>query len=378
MRVEEVSRGQRVELLLDGEHVSGLVINDLQMHIGGAVVHMGGIGGVHTDQRHRLKGYSRRVCEYSNRYMYDRGYDVSLLFGISDFYPKFGFASCLPTYKLTLTTRIAERARPPRAGGLPWAGAGKTAKVRLGRPEDFPRVRALYNQEYAQRTGSIQRTGRWKGFRMGSTWGSKTVTLVAATGGRILAYAGVDDREDALTVFEVAGDPRAYPALLRALTRQAVEKRVESMAFLLPPDDRFSMYARRFGGTLTVNYPYSGAGMLRVINLATLFDKLSPEFSARLQAAGFSGPERTFLLRTDVGSVQVTAGEAGVRVRPARAGKRVVVEMPQHRLGELLFGYRTVADVAGEPGVRIPRALTALLEVLFPLQWAHVSRADYF
>jgi len=371
MRVEEVSRGQRVELLLDGEHVSGLIINDLQMHLGGAAVHMGGIGGVHTDQRHRLKGYSRRVCEYSNRYMYDRGYDVSLLFGISDFYPKFGFVSCLPSYKLTLTTRIAERA-------LHRAGAGKAARVRLGRLEDFPRVRALYNQEYARRTGSIQRTGRWRGFRMGSTWGSKTITLVAAVGGRILAYAGVDDREDALTVFEVAGDPRAYPALLRALAREAVAKRVESMAFLLPPDDRFSMYARRFGGTLTVNYPYTGAGMLRIINLATLFDKLSPELTARLAAVGFSGRPQTFLLRTDVGALQVTAGEAGVRVRPPRAGRRVVVEMPQHRLSQLLFGYQTVADVAGEPGVRIPRALTGLLEVLFPLQWAHVSRADYF
>jgi hypothetical protein len=373
-----------VELLLGGEHVSGLTINDLQMHIGRAVVHMGGIGGVHTDQRHRLKGYSRRVCQHSNRYMFERGYDVSLLFGISDFYHKFGFVSCLPSYKLTLTTRIVERA-------LRHARVGKTPTVRLGRPEDFPRIRTLYNQEYARRTGSIRRTGRWKGFRMGSTWGSKTLTLVAAAGGRIRAYAGVDDREDALTVFEVAGDPRAYPALLRALAREAVEKRVESMALLLPPDDRFSIYSRRFGGTLTVNYPYTGAGMLRVINLVTLFEKLCPELTDRLQAVGFSGPERSFLLRTDVGSVQLTAGQTGVRVpasptrapasrraRPPRAGKRVVVEMPQHWLSQLLFGYRTVADVAREPGVRIPRALSGLLEVLFPPQWAHVSRADYF
>jgi hypothetical protein len=303
--------------------------------------------------------------------MFERGYDVSLLFGISDFYPKFGFVSCLPSYKLTLTTRIVERA-------LSQAGAGKTAKVRFGRPEDFRRVRSLYNQEYACRTGSIFRTGRWKGFRMGSTWGSKTVTLVA-TGARdrILAYAGVDDREDALTVFEVAGDPGAYPALLRALAREAVAKRVESMAFLLPPDDRFSMYARRFGGSLTVNYPYTGGGMLRVINLATLFAKLASELTARLQAVGFSGPRQSFLLRTDVGSVRVTAGPAGVRVGSRRRGKQVV-EMPQHRLSQLLFGFRTVADVAGEPGVRVPQALRGLLEVLFPLQWAHVSRADYF
>jgi len=372
MRVEEISRGQRVELLLDGEHVSGLTINDLQMHIGRAVVHMGGIGGVHTDQRHRLQGYSRRVCEYSNRYMFERGYDVSLLFGITDFYPKFGFVSCLPSYKLTLTTRTVERA-------LRQAARGRTPKVRLGRPEDFPRVRALYNQEYACRTGSIFRTSRWKGFRMGSTWGSKTTTLVATVpGGRILAYAGVDDREDALTVFEVAGDPRAYGALLRALAREAVAKRVESMAFLLPPDDRFSLFSRRFGGTVTVNYPYTGGGMLRVINLATLFDKLSPELTARLQAVGFSGPRRTFLLRTDIGSVRVTAGPAVVRVGSPRRGKQAVVEMAQHWLSPLLFGFRTVAEVASEPGVRIPQALRGLLGVLFPLQWAHVSRADYF
>ena len=225
MGVEEVSRGQRVGLSLDGEHVSGLIINDLQMRIGRAVVHMGGIGGVHTAREHRMKGYSRQVSEYANEYMLERGYDVSLLFGIQHFYHKFGFACCLPVYKLTLTTRGAE--------GVP-AGKGSPVKVRRARTAEFARSRTLYNAEYAQRTGIVVRPGTWTGYRMGTSWGCKTITLVALSPrGRILSYVGFDDRDDAMNVFELAGDPDTYPALLAALAREAVKRRVENINFFL-------------------------------------------------------------------------------------------------------------------------------------------------
>ena len=371
MQVKEISRGQQVELLLEGKHVSGLIINDLQMRIGRAVVHMGGIGGVHTEREHRMKGYARRVLEYSNRYMLERGYDVSLLFGIPNFYQKFGFACCLPVYRLTLTTRRAEEARASVPGDL---------KVRRARKGDFGRIRTIYNRHFARRTGTVVRPASWSGFRMGSAWGTKTITLVAADAqGRILSYAGFDDREDALTVFEVAGEARTYPALLSALAREAVRRRVENLTFLLPPDDPFSIYSRRFGGSMQINRPYGGGGMLRVINLPTLMEKLTPELTARLRDSGRSAERTSFVLRTDIGAVTVTVEEGEVRTSPAdSAGRRPTAHIPQHRLSQLLFGFRTVADVAQEPEVRIPAAVVDLLEVLFPLHWAHVSRPDYF
>jgi len=370
MSVEVVPRGQRVGLALDGEHVSGLIINDLEMHIGGAVVHMGGIGGVHTAREHRMKGYSRQVCDYANGYMFERGYDVSLLFGIRNFYHKFGFACCLPVYKLTLTTRAAEGAVAGKAG---------PAKVRRARKEDFARVRTIYNAEYADRTGMVVRPGTWTGYRMGTSWGCKTITLVALNSrGRILSYAGFDDRDDAMNVFELAGDPKTYPALLAALAREAVKRRVENLHFFLPPDDRFAVYARRFGGSLKVDYHDSGGGMARIINLATLFEKLGPELSARAAGSGRAGQRTSFVLRTDIGSLTVRVAGGEVTTSPVVRGERPVVNIPQHRLTQLLFGFRTVADVSAEPGVRVPGGLRDLLSVLFPLHWAHVCRPDYF
>ena len=371
MRVEEVPRGQRVKLLLEGKHVSGLIINDLEARIGRAVVHMGGIGGVHTERKHRMKGYSRRVMEYSNQYMLKRGYDVSLLFGIPDFYQKFGFACCLPVYRLTLPTRLAEGARGSGSGGL---------KVRRARKADFPRIRTLYNRHYARRTATVVRPASWTGFRMGSAWGTKTITLVVTDGrGSILSYAGFDERVDAVTVFEVAGAPRTYPALLGALAREAVRRRVENLTFLIPPDDPFTVYTRRFGGHLRVTCHPSGGGMLRVINLPTLMEKLTPELTARLQGSARATERNRFLLKTDIGAARVTVGGGRLRASPAaRAGKSPVVRIPQDRLSQLLFGFRTVTDVAREPGVRIPAGLVDLLDVLFPLHWAHVCRPDYF
>lgn len=374
MRVEEVARGQRVELLLNGKHVSGLIINDLQMRIGRAVVHMGGIGGVHTAREHRMKGYSRQVSEYANEYMLKRGYDVSLLFGIQHFYHKFGFACCLPDYRLTLPTRIAERVKAERS-----LERGPSVKVRRARKKEFSRIRTIYNQQYADRTGAVVRPRRWAGFRMGSSWGSKTVALVATNArGRILSYVGFDNREDAMNVFELAGDPRTYPALLAALVREAVRRRVENIAFLLPPDDGFTVYARRFGGRLATTCHYTGGGMARIINLVTLFEKLTPELSARLAGSALAGKRAPFVLKTDVGAVTLTARDGQVSVSPAVRGRRPVVSIPQHRLSQLLFGFRTVADVAAEPGVRVPAGLRELLDVLFPFHWAHVSRPDYF
>jgi len=372
MRVTEVDRGQRVELLLDGEPVSGLVINDLQMRIGRAVVHMGGIGGVHTDRKHRMKGYSRQVMEYSNTYMLEAGYDVSLLFGISNFYPKFGFISCLPTYRMTLTTRVVEHADSagPSARGV---------KVRRAREKDFARIRTIYNEHNARRTGSVVRPRNWARFRKGSTWGVKPLALVAADGrDRVVAYAGYDGRDDAVTVFEVGGAAKAYPALLGSLARQAVRKRCESISFLFPPDDAFSLYARQFGGRLEVNYPHTGGGMLRIINLKTTFEKLLPELSARLAGSALSGESTTLVLNTDLGTIRLAAGPGKVALVSRGGTRRSTVTIPQCFLSRLLFGYQTVEEVSAEPGVRVPGGVKDLLQVLFPLQWAHVSRPDWF
>ena len=80
----------------DEEQVSGLGLREFQMRFGSAQLKMGGIEGVNTKEEHRNKGYSRRVMEVTMTFMAENGYDVSMLFGIRDFYHKFGYATVIP------------------------------------------------------------------------------------------------------------------------------------------------------------------------------------------------------------------------------------------------------------------------------------------
>ena len=105
-------------LMADGKKVSWLTVIDYRMRIGSAQVRMGGIGGVGTEQAERMKGYSRGLMEDSVRYMRDEGFDVSALFGIRDFDPKFGYAVCLRSSTITMATRQPHRTSSP-TGRLP-------------------------------------------------------------------------------------------------------------------------------------------------------------------------------------------------------------------------------------------------------------------
>ena len=98
--VDEKNSHKR-ELYIKGleKPVSWLYVFDLAMRIGSTSVRMGGIGGVHTESKHRMKGYMRILVEDTIKYMKKEKYDISILFGIPGFYTKFGYNVCLPEYK---------------------------------------------------------------------------------------------------------------------------------------------------------------------------------------------------------------------------------------------------------------------------------------
>ena len=112
MQIETIDEGrshQRV-MRIDGEEVCHLWVIDHTMRIGGAHVRMAGIGDVYTNRAHRMKGYMRQLYVDTVSYMTDQGYEVSMLFGIPNFYTKFGYASSIPTVHFAIKTRDAEAA----------------------------------------------------------------------------------------------------------------------------------------------------------------------------------------------------------------------------------------------------------------------------
>ena len=125
----------------DEQDVSCLWIHEYQMRFGLAQLKLGGIAGVGTIEEHRNRGYSRRVMEDSTAFMTENGFDVAMLFGIPNFYPKFGYATVLPETWVELDTEEAQTAAP-------------TYQVRQFEIRDAPKILALYAANNVERTGT--------------------------------------------------------------------------------------------------------------------------------------------------------------------------------------------------------------------------------
>src|SRR5215216_5260029 len=111
IRSQDLKNGETlIELHVAGRAVSRLYIIPLTISIGVAKVRVDGIGGVETEEEYRGRGYARRVMEAAlvrmggavNNVSQDPA-ALSFLFGISNYYEKFGYARAGPWYSLHLT-----------------------------------------------------------------------------------------------------------------------------------------------------------------------------------------------------------------------------------------------------------------------------------
>ena len=368
----------KVRLYAGGQPVSSLIINEKRMRIGATAVKMGGIGGVGTEREHRMKGYMRQVMDRAVRFMAEERYDVSTLFGIRDFYGKWGFASWLAGSTVTINT--------PDAARCP-----STLPVRPFESGDLPAVIRIYNRQNATRSCSIARPQAWqRPFRKGSRFFCLPRLFVVTTPhGRVVGYAAIDDVmvdrethertpiEDELAVAEVsASDPSAYYSILAEVARQAQKAGVDAIVFHLPIDHPFAVFCRRWGATARVGFPADGAAMGRIIRVPRLLRKLRGELLRRLQEAGVR--KGSLWIETDAGSAGIRLGRDGVTVLPRRSRAMPALILPQWALFQGLVGARDGADLLADERVSAEGDVRAFAEALFPLQWPYMWTPDHF
>src|SRR5215217_6522951 len=146
--VDHPSSTSDVLLQLDGRQVSRVVIVPMLMRIGAAVVRMDGIGGVGTEEVFRNRGFSRRVMETAVQQMRQGDAALSTLFGIQDFYQKFGYETTGPEYSVILPLKDSSAASRSLPRG--WRSRPLTA-------EDMPAVMGLYHANTRRATGALIR-----------------------------------------------------------------------------------------------------------------------------------------------------------------------------------------------------------------------------
>lgn len=370
-RLAEDANRTRIQLDLDeNPNAARLWALTLQMRIGSSVIKMGGIAGVGTDEEFRGRGLASRVMHESTRYFEDTGHNIAVLFGIPDFYHRFGYVAFLPTTEVSV--RCADVHASGRLHGV------EPVTDRAFEESDLPAILEMYNAGTLGRSGSLVRPAQgWHGFRRGSDWRFKADSHVIGAG-EPLGYIVYDAVDDACRVAELGyRDASLFPALLQNAVTRAATGGVDEVQFFLPPDHPFVAYCKTAGTRVTTTYPCNRDGMARIINVAGILNDMSETLSQRYNALNFQGESVVLRIETEIGGATIVAGDGEIRVEEnGPAGE--IVRMPQATLAQMLLGYRSAGEIQIDEEVDVPAAARPWMKALFPGGHPWMSPCDAF
>ncbi len=365
-----------IELLLDDAVVSGLRIFHRDMRIGSAAVTFGGIGWVETDEAFRKRGFARRTLEEAQRYCTEMGFDVAVLFGIEDFYERWGYAPAIPGHTVDLqTTDLPESMHGLRAEGATGTHRNAIRDVysALNRTRSCSAIRSEGVWPYVRPTehtrGDVGLCGHF----------ATEVLLNDAEDLRGYVSAVVDRDDDCLPVLEYGyTEGSVFAGLAALIGRMARERSRDRVAIEAPPDEPFIEYLRGYGCSVLTTYQRTGSGMLRIISLEPLVTKLCPELTKRLRRSPLADWGGDVVLETDMGNVGLSIRDRQVTVASDRAGLAHTVAIPQNKLVQAITGFRDVATLALDEDVHCPPEALDVVRALFPTGHPYMWWDDRF
>jgi len=353
--------------------VSQLGLREYQMRFGSVQLKLGGIDGVGTPEEHRNKGYSRRVMEHTITFMNENGYDVSMLYGIPNFYDKFGYATVLPETYVEFDTKDVPTDAP-------------TYQVRRFQTEDAPKIVELYSANNAERTGTPLRTEiGWKEFtRRGGILPDPYVVLNEAD--EVIGYfvcnsdnTKIDAIARNCTLLDIGFQDRTiFETIVHFLAHSVNYPSTERIQCAIPADHPFAIFCRRYGCRTNTYTPKDHMGMVRIINQPSTFKKITGELERRLQRdTDLSQWRGKILISTDLGQDCLEIEQGSVRHTNCQANG-FHLEISQDKLIQLMMGRRSIEDLAIEPDVSVSEEIISVLDTLFPLGHPHVWWSDRF
>lgn len=346
--------------LLDGRIVTHWGVWGYTMRVGAARLRVAGVGAVATHGDFRGRGLMQLTARDAIARLAERGYDLSLLFGIDGFYGQFGYVRAwnATDYSVRYADLPADRHAP---------------RLRRCNPVAAPQLLRLFNRYHARTTGTAVRPT----YTRSDPRKAREAHMWTDSRGRPAGYVVVCDRGIRLDVTECVGDAGAVLRAVRRLAQRygADEVRFES----LPWDSPTARTLRAGNCTITMQHRRDGGAMVRTIALARTLHKMRRELSYRLRgslAAGWSGElliddgRQAAVLRIGAGDVCVVPADPGTRAPHVVRGGDAVAQ--------LLIGTDDPLEVARRRGVKLSGDAPMLLPALFPAQHPVLHSADRY
>lgn len=351
---------------MDGERiVSHIGSWRYLMRVGRARLVTGGIGAVLTHPDYRKRGVARRVFRSMLSAMREAGYQASMLFGIRDFYDRFGYVHAWPRTDLVVQTdelAAAELKFKLRQVSKTEVYCGSGAIMRI------------YNRDNATRTGTAERPiytlseGLHSEFRCHGLCDS-----AGRTRGYVLTRGGRGE----MVVLEAGGltgcGVGQLVAAIRTLARRGRHYRVRLLSFSY--EHPLCQALRRGNCTVEMNHSRSGGAMVAVLSLAGCLSAMRGELSDRICRSGLRG----FKGRLSIGRgaqavvLEIGGGKVALARGQAKTPNRIVAGT---EVARLIIGAESPQAMAAQGEIKFTGAAADLAEALFPKQWPSLYRID--
>jgi len=336
------------QLLVNGEVASQVHVIDYVMNVRSTRFKMAGWGGVETRPAFRRKGLSKVLLEDTVKYMKEKGYDFSVLFGIPNYYHRFAFA-----------TSLIDESRAI-APSMPWTkeSAHEAEEVDVDEFVKSEKVRETYSEVNEGWNGTIHRDetdyevllkAKYEEF---STFTSSIRFLMADEGYAIIRDDM--DREETSVLEIGAKSISSYLSLLKSSAQIAWNAGRDHFQVNVPPDHPCLSALRRRGYRMALSYSFDAGAMARTVNLKGVLEKLSRYFDG----LSLSDGEETYHVRGG----EVSDGEDGeaITLRPGQ-------------MAQILMGYMRASTVA-----ELPTSAASVLDSRFSEAVPYMWWIDHF
>ncbi len=329
--------------IIDDKIISHFGIWDYTTRIGSAQLRVAGIGAVITHGDFRKKGYLTKTALQSIEAAKVAGYDLSVLFGIPNFYHKLGYSRAWShsSYKISLENLPKENPNKP------------FKKLKISQTEEIAK---LYNSENKFLTGTAVRpTFKYYNPKLkGYYWENDK--------GSIAGYVFIKMENEKFECVEAVGNVDQIFKTLVSLARKNCYRNIEFN--YLHYESALCKVLRRKNCSFE-NQFYACAGpMIRIINLESTLEKMCNEFSRKIKLSSLSNWSGTLLISDSNEKVTLKICNGKVSINKNVKTKHSI--KGDEKLAQLLFRTDEPLETAEAVGIKFSGDGKKLAKVLFP------------
>lgn len=343
-----------------------------KLKIGKAVIIKGDVGYVSILPEYQGRGYGSKLMKEAVLWMKKKKYDISRLGGLIDFYKRFGYIRFPRRWiEFTIGQKVPAGASFIEENEIPI----EDKFVKSIRPFDPKKDTISYIKlvkKFQSRYNGSLITGKSKNVSI------NPIFFVFVEKGKVVGYLSGCRYEKSVSgigaeceIYDIGYErekPYVLQSLIKYINNFAFKEGISRMTARLPFDPEIIKLLTEIPIRFQVieNYGGKAGNMIQIINIQSLFQRLSPELEDRLKNSVNISYKGVLEIKIEKDSVQLEIDKGHIKVVEGKKPS-ISIEIPEFYLIQLILGllsFEEIRDLFYKE--KLTSHEVALLNTLFP------------